>query len=128
MEGYCDKLLGDDKVKKVYFAVLGVVLILILYYQYKKESLVVSGVEIPVDYLPGEDSDAAGSIVPNAYYGNSTGGISKGAAARFAQQNTSGTASPGTDRNYIYTSRMDEGVRNYTYTDSAPFVMAHGGY
>ena len=128
MEEVCAKWLKDDNLKKVYLAVVGIVLVLILYFQYKKESLVVSGVEIPVDYLGGDDSDASGSIVPNAYYGNSTGGISRGAAARFAQQNTSGTASPGNDRNYIYTSRMDEGVRNYTYTDSAPFIMAHGGY
>jgi hypothetical protein len=129
MGNFCEDLLKNPNAIAAFFVAIILVLALILMQMWKVgyyvEKLGSSGVEIPPDYWRGEDS--TGDIVPNQFGGNSTGGMTSGAAGRFAQLNSSGTASPGDGRDYVYTKRLDTELRDYTNTDNKAFIMAHGG-
>lgn len=128
IEKFCESLLDNKVFVKVFLAVVVLLIVVILMKVYKvgsAEHLGDSGVEIPVDYWQGVDS--SGFIIPNQYGGNSTGGLTRGAAGRFGQENTSGTVSKGDGRDYVYTTRLDTNLRSYNNTDSAAFIQAHGG-
>ena len=121
-------LAGNKTVVFLWAALVVVFLVLIIMAQKKvgfyPEKLVNSGTEVPPDRWNG--TDLSPSIVPNQYGGNSTGGISAGAAVRHGAENTSGTASWGDGRSYIYTTRLDEAVRSYNDPEGPAFSVAHG--
>lgn len=123
----CQKITGNPTAVAGIFSVIVLLLVLIVMQLWKigyyKERLGNSGVEIPPDYWTGTDLTA--SVIPNQYVGNSTGGMTRGAAGRHGQENTSGTASPGDGRGYVYTTRLDDRIRSYNDTESPAFAAAH---
>jgi hypothetical protein len=130
-EDFCTKAVANKNVVAGMFVAIVLVLALILMQvwkvgYYKKsaaEHLGDSGVEIPPDYVDG--TELTNSIIPNQYGGNSTGGITKGSAGRHGQENSSGTASNGDGRSYIYTARLDDNTRSYYDAENPTFAAAH---
>lgn len=124
-----EKVVSDPNVVAAVFVVVVLLLTLIIMQlwkigYYKGERLGNRGLEIPPDYIKG--TDFSQSVIPNQYVGNSTGGMSRGAAGRHAQENTSGTASDGSGRTYIYSTRLDDNLRDYTDAISPEFALTHG--
>lgn len=127
MDEFCKKVVDNKNVVIGVFVVIMVLLTLIVMQLYKigyyKEKLGNRGLEIPPDYIPGTDFSEA--VIPNQFVGNSTGGITSGAAMRFGQENTSGTASNGSGRTYVYSTRLDDKVRTYNDAINQTYATAH---
>lgn len=128
LQKLADDLVSNPTMVCLWAALVVVFLVLIVMAQKKvgfyPEKLVNSGTEVPPDRWVG--TDLSPSIVPNQYGGNSTGGMSRGAAVRHAAENTSGTASWGDGRTYVYTTRLDEAVRSYKDAEGPAFSVSHG--
>lgn len=129
MEELCGQLINDPKVVCLFLALVLVLIILIIMQVWKvgyykgdaSEKLTSSGVEIPPNYIC--NTDFASDVIPNGYpYG--TGGISRGAAGRHGQV-TSDYSGLGRMAGYMYTTRMDENVRDYADVNSPMFDIAN---
>ncbi len=114
----------SPKMVTLYFAlVMGLIILIVMqvfkvgYYKNTStnyasaaERMSSPGVEIPPNYLCGTEGST--DVVPNSYvYG--TGGATRGAAARHGQV-ASDYSGDKRDAQYIYTSRMDKKIRDYS--------------